>query len=203
MVTKKLIIGLFILAPFFTLAQNFEGGVLAGFVTSQVDGDTWSGYNKSSFSAGVFVNRQFTEKSAAQLEFRYIRKGALEDDTKDGGGTYYKSKLNYIQVPLLYQHFKGNFIFEGGVAFGVLINSVEEDLSGDIPESLTKEFNRTELSALGGIGYQIFDDLRLDFRFEYSMLPVRENFGDNIQTEFYHQQYSFNNVLSFSLYYFL
>ena len=200
---KKLILIISLFVSISGFAQEFKGGLMAGFVTSQVDGDTWSGYNKSSFSAGAFVNRQISEKAAGQIEFRYIRKGALEDDTKDGGGTYYKSKLNYIQVPVIGQYFRGNFIFEGGPAFNVLINSAEEDLNGEIPENQTTDFNRIELSVLGGFAYQVTEKIRINFRFEYSMLPIRDNFGDDIETVFYAQQYSFNNVLSFSMYYFL
>lgn len=200
---KKLILLFSLIVSITAYSQEFEGGVLAGLVTSQVDGDSWAGYNKSSFSAGVFVNRQLSEKMAAQMEFRYIRKGAIHDDTKAGGANYYRSRLNYIEVPFLGQYTKGNFIFEGGAAFGILINSSEEDLYGVVPANATIEFNRIELSALGGFSYQVLENMRINFRLEYSMLPIRNNFSDDIETVYYHQQYSFNNVLGFSVYYFL
>ncbi len=201
---KQTILFLILLISTTSYSQEFKGGILAGFITSQVDGDSWSGYNKSSFSAGVFVNRQLSEKMAGQIEFRYIRKGAIHDDTKDGGTNYYRSRLNYIEVPILAQYTKGNFIFEAGPALGVLINSSEEDLYGEISTlNGFSEFNRIEISAVGGFAYQVIENVRINFRFEYSMLPIRKNFSDNIVTEFYNQQYSFNNSLSFSVYYFI
>ncbi len=200
---KNYILILFLFASIVGSSQEFNGGIIAGLITSQVDGDSWSGYNKSSFSAGVFVNREITDRSAAQMELRYIRKGAIQDDTKTGGLSYYRSRLNYIELPFLGQYTKGNFIFEGGIAFGVLINSSEEDLSGIIPDDQTKEFHRIEWSALGGFSYQVLENIRINFRFQYSILPVRDNFSDDIEVVYYHQQYSYNNVLGFSVYYFL
>ncbi|MCF8373359.1 MAG: PorT family protein [Bacteroidales bacterium] len=202
---KKLALIVCLLISLSATAQEFKGGIMAGFITSQVDGDSWAGYNKSGFSAGFFVNRQFNTKLAGQMELRYIRKGAIHDDTKTGGSSYYRSRLNYAEVPLMVQYFKGNFIFEGGGTFGVLINSTEEDLYGKISENELIAFNKIEIGSLIGFSYQVFEKLRINFRFQYSILPIRTNYSDNISTvnDYYNQKYSFNNVLGFSVYYFL
>ena len=198
---KKILIGLVILLPFFSFAQEFKGGVLAGFVTSQVDGDSWSGYNKSSFSVGAFVNRQLTKKVATQMELRYIRKGASHLNAD--GLLEYRSRLNYAEIPFLAQYLFNNFYFEGGVSVGVLINTSLESNGYEIPENQIPDFNRLEIGALGGFSYQVLENLRINFRLEYSILPILENVDESISTVYEYQRYSYNNVLSFSVYYFL
>ncbi len=39
-------------------AQEFNAGIFGGVTASQVDGDSYGGYNKLGFTAGVFVNRE-------------------------------------------------------------------------------------------------------------------------------------------------
>jgi hypothetical protein len=182
-------------------SQRFRGGMMAGFVTSQVDGDSHAGYNKASFNAGLFVTRPLGEKIEGHIELRYIRKGALEDRSKDG--FYYRSKINYVEMPVTGTYKNGRFRFELGGAVGILVNSSEEDYAGELPESAVKKFNRLELSGIGGFYYEVTDHLWINFRGQYSILPIRENISDNIYALYYHQRYSFNNLMSFSVYYFM
>ncbi len=184
-------------------AQDFKGGIMGGLVSSQVDGDSWAGYNKSSFTLGAFVNRKLNNDFGAQMEIRYVRKGALQDDTKKGGLTYYKSKLNYVEIPLKGRYYVNRFIFEGGAALGVLINSSEEDLYGEISGLEGTPFNRMEISGIIGFSYTVSENIFINFHLQYSMLPIRTNFSNNIQPLYYYQKYSFNNLIGFSLYYYL
>ncbi len=196
---------IFIISIFSTglKAQDFKGGIMVGLVSSQVDGDSWAGYNKSSFTLGAFVNRKLNSDFGMQMEFRYVRKGALHDDTKKGGLSYYKSKLNYVEIPLKGRYYVNRFIFEGGAAIGVLINSSEEDLYGDISGLETTAFNRMEISGILGFSYTVTEDIFINFHLQYSLLPIRTNFSDNIQPLYYYQKYSFNNLIGFSLYYYI
>ena len=184
-------------------AQNFRGGLMGGLVSSQVDGDSWAGYNKSSFTLGAFVNRKLNSDFGVQMEMRYVRKGALHDDTKKGGFSYYKSKLNYVEIPFTGRYYINRFIFEGGAAMGVLINSSEEDLYGEISSLESTPFNRMEISGIIGFSYTVTDDIFINFHLQYSMLPIRTNFSNNIQPLYYYQKYSFNNLIGFSVYYYL
>lgn len=195
-----LILGL-LLSSVFAFGQNFHGGFYGGLLSSQVDGDSHSGYKKASIHLGAFVKRQIDKKWGTQMELRYIRKGALENRAKDG--FYYRSRLNYVEIPLLALYKSGKFTFEAGPAFGVLISSSEEDLNGFLPEENTKAFNPYELSFIAGFSYTVNEKISLNFRGQYSILPVRENFSDNIYALYYFQKYSFNNLMSFAIYYHL
>ena len=39
-------------------AQNFNGGIVAGMIASQYDGDSYAGFNRLGATAGGFVNYQ-------------------------------------------------------------------------------------------------------------------------------------------------
>jgi hypothetical protein len=186
----------------FGQAQEFRGGFLAGLTSTQLDGDLYSGFNKAGITAGVYVNRQLSEKSGVQFELRYFEKGSKEDDTKDGGSTYYLSKINYIEIPVLYQYFVKNFVFEAGLSAGVLVKQSEEDKDGLIPNEYRIEFNRFEIASQTGFKYLFTDKISGVFRFSYSVIPVRKNYDASVVgPEYSSGKYSYNNCISVALYY--
>ena len=77
-VTLSLVICFFI-----SFGQNFQGGPILGFTATQVDGDTYSGYNKAGVIIGGFVNKKFSEKWSSQLEIKYIQKGSKKIGPSD------------------------------------------------------------------------------------------------------------------------
>ena len=58
------------------MAQSFNAGLLAGANFSQVDGDSYFGYNQLGWTAGVFVNLPFSDYFSGQMELRYSLMGA-------------------------------------------------------------------------------------------------------------------------------
>ena len=53
-----------------TFSQPFNAGLIAGATISQVDGDTYYGYNQLGWTAGAYVNLPVSEHFAAQAELR-------------------------------------------------------------------------------------------------------------------------------------
>ncbi len=45
-----------------SLSQNFKGGLIAGLSASQVNGDTYGGYNKAGLIFGGYANKTISEK---------------------------------------------------------------------------------------------------------------------------------------------
>ena len=58
-------------------AKQFKAGVTAGIASSQVDGDTYAGYNKAGIFAGAYVTKRLAPESkwSASFEITYIQKG--------------------------------------------------------------------------------------------------------------------------------
>ncbi len=183
-------------------AQFFQAGIVAGLLSSQVDGDMASGYNKAGFHGGVFVRYPLFQEVAGQLEMRFITKGALENRI-DLDGYFYKSVLNYVEVPFTLSIQKDRFHFEAGPALGVLIHSREEDAFGDLSLGAYEDFRKIEISGIAGFFYDVTEDFVINFRFQYSFTPVRRTLSSNVNTVYRYQRFAFNNLMSFGMYYYL
>jgi hypothetical protein len=165
-----LIIG-FLFAGFFISAQEFNAGVYGGLVMSQLDGDTYNGYNKLGFTGGGYVNRFVSKKLGYQMGLRYINKGSKHADSE--AGEYYKSVLQYIETPITLRYFiRKNIDLEGGLAFGYLVKSMEDTDGNGLMEP-NPSFNKFEWSALAGISYHWTKKLSVGAFFNYSIIPVR------------------------------
>ena len=80
-------------------AQRFDGGILAGFNATQVEGDTYKGYNKPGIAAGVYVQTDLAPAIFAAMEIKYSQKGARKKSTQKDPEIYIM-RLNYIEMPV-------------------------------------------------------------------------------------------------------
>ncbi|HAN18882.1 MAG: hypothetical protein A2X13_07715 [Bacteroidetes bacterium GWC2_33_15] len=176
-------------------AQRFGGGFLAGLSMTQVDGDSWGGFNKAGFTGGIYTYTGLNKNMDIQLEFRYVQKGSQSDS--EIPEEYYRLTLNYIEIPLFIKyHIYSKISADIGIAFGYLQESTENDGYGELPSE--PEFNKTELSGLIGLEYILWKRLKFNARYNYSILPVREHPGE--QT-WYLNKGQYNSVLTFTFYY--
>ncbi len=152
-------------------AQEFNAGFSFGMVASQLDGDRYEGYNKAGLAGSIYVNRFVTKKIAYQMGLRYMQKGSKRADTKNG--IYYKSVLNYVEIPVSVRYFITEKIdLEGGLSMAYLINAKEDtDGTGLLPAN--PEFNKVEISGLFGVSYNWSEKLSVGLQFNYSITPAR------------------------------
>jgi hypothetical protein len=184
---------------FFSMAssQNFEGGFLVGLTASQIDGDSYRGYNKVGLQGGGWVRRMFTYTVGGQMEIRYVQKGALKTNTVNDP-TYERTGLQYIDIPLMAQYiYNQKILFELGIGPEVLINANLRDENGALPIP-DPQYNRFTMSAIAGVGYRFFEVITVNFRFNYSILPIRAH--PSGQTYLLNQGH-YSNVLSFGVCY--
>ncbi len=186
----------FILMANMSFSQQFGGGVFAGLDISQLDGDGWGGYHKAGINFGVYTNTKINEKLAAQLELAYIQKGS-KSDAKESNYSYYKCKLNYIQMPLLLKYkINSKINAEIGIAEAYLRTAYEDDGGGDIEPDIA--FDKWESSLIIGGSYYLNKSLIANVRLNYSVFPVRKHPGGQ---SFLLNNGQYNNVISFSVYY--
>ncbi|CAN5320306.1 hypothetical protein BH10BAC1_BH10BAC1_03180 [soil metagenome] len=196
---KKIIfISIFFAFVFATQAQNkFKAGIKAGISTSQVEGDTYGGFDKFGFDGGATLNAKLSEKWAAQFEILFVQKGSKhQGDANKGDLSFYLMQLNYVEVPLLLQYKQKKFTFEIGPGIGYLISAKEYDYYSQINNTIP--FNSTEVSASIGINYQLYKNLGVNWRFTNSMLPIRAYASG---ASFWFNPGQRNNVLAFTLTY--
>ncbi len=178
-------------------SQQFEGGILGGLTASQIDGDSYSGYNKVGIQAGAWVQRLFTYTLAGQLELRYVQKGSLHTN-KPNDPTYYKCVLHYIDLPLLAQYiYNEKVVFELGIGPEFLLSGNEFDAWGKLPER-EPHFHTFTISAIAGIGYTFWNVLTFSARFNYSIIPIRDHPSGQ---SYLLNQGQYSHVLSFAVYY--
>ena len=88
--------------------------------------------------------------------------------------------------------------FNAGFSIAQLLSSKEEDEGGEIPESQTLPFEKTEFAVCGGMYYGFNEKFFLDLRLSNSILPIRK-IGEKKIGNIESGQY--NSVLSFTLKY--
>ena len=98
---KQILFLILLFSPFFGLPQRFNGGLLAGGLVSQVDGDQDGGYHKFGYLGGAFVSLKISNHSSFQLEMEYIQKGARRNSDSLTNTGAFLTRLHYFEVPLL------------------------------------------------------------------------------------------------------
>jgi hypothetical protein len=184
-------------------AQNFRGGLRAGFTATQMSGDELSGFHKLGAYAGGFVNWRFVQNDhwAIQPEINFVMKGSstfLRPDKNGNIGNKYVLTLYYIEVPALvkYRIIKGLEV-EFGPTFGVLFAATEKDANGKMPGRMP--FRRFELCGMAGVSYTFKEHYGISLRFVQTAIPVRVN--DGYHSQQYLTKKQFSTEIAFSLFY--
>ena len=180
-------------------AQKFNAGLFGGMNASQVDSDGYGGYNKLGFTAGAFVNREFSKNFYWQLEIKYSAKGVYHPPDENGEG-YYKTKFHYFELPFSvhYMH-QEKFQGEIGISPDVLINYVAyNDVRNKVPLDTKLGGNRRfGINAFAGVHYWFLPSMGVGIRFTYSVIPFYV-IGESVR---YLDSGDFHNVLSLTLAY--
>ena len=196
MLKFSFIVGGILLSCSLSFGQTFGGGFFAGMTASQIDGDTYAGYDKIGLTAGAYITRELTRQTGLKIELRYIQKGAYHKGPEQDPGLY-KLTVHYVELPVMYQYFlNDNIIFDAGLAPSVFLFYREEDQNGEFPGD--NPFHTLGLDASIGANYKFTDHLIGGLRYSYSVVPVRDHASGQTY-RLNRGQYS--NMFSFSLYY--
>lgn len=157
-----------------SFAQNFQGGLAAGLVGSQVAGDTYRGFDKPGVYTGFWVRLALSDRTSLQTELSYFQKGSRHNpDEKHQDMTFYLMRLGYIEMPFLYQvELKNKMKLEVGPSFSVLLHSYEEI---DYQEVSYGKFSIINPSFMAGISYPVTEKISVHFRMNNSLISIRKN----------------------------
>ncbi len=179
------------------MAQQFHGGLTAGFAASQVAGDTYSGYNKAGLYGGGYVSLDVSERFTLQMELTYFQKGSRKNpDSLDYSS--YLFRVNYVELPLLVLYKINRFTVLAGPSAGFLVGYDEKidyypAYSDNPPASVTLQIN-------AGIRFDFNDRWGADFRTNNSLFNIRkENRTGDVWRFWGYGQ--FNDVLVLSVFY--
>lgn len=164
---------------------------------TQVDGDTYQGFDKAGLLGGLYVERSFSDRFSLRMELDYIQKGSRKPLDKEDN-SYYRMRVNYLEVPLVVRYRVGKkWTLQGGPAFGVLVFSEEDDQTGVLVYS--PEFRKYEYSLSTGFAYDLSEKTAVDVRYGFSVIPIRP--FDFFSTFTYWDKGQFNSVIQLSLEY--
>ncbi len=189
-----------------SFSQVFHGGVLAGITASQVDGDTYSGFDKLGFQGGVFIITPITKGIDARLEIKFTSRGAKNQASEDNTG-FYKLTLFYIDLPVLAAiKVKQLGSIEFGLIPGYLFAVTGEDDYGKIPAESLVDFHKFDLGTLLGISFNVSEKIALNLRYSYSIISIRDLESSNDYYSWFGNLFGFsegdyNNYLSFGVNY--
>ena len=175
--------------------QQFNAGIFGGMNISQVDGDSFKGFNKVGFTTGFFVNRLIEGHFYWQAEIKYGTRGVYEGPS-DGNPTLYKSSYHIVELPLSINYlFDEKIMLELGTSPEVLITTRYWDENGLLDKSSYPDNRRFGLSVFAGIGYWFNDRMMAGLRYTNSAIPFRD------PEEWNNPQYrgNFHNVISVTL----
>ncbi len=183
-----------------SVAQEFHGGVMAGLAGSQVAGDNYSGFKKAGIFVGGYVNLDIGSVSALQFELTYFQKGSRENPTEKNGYQSYLVRLNYIEMPVLYQYKAGRFIIEAGPSLGFLMGYHEEkdqEIISDQPYYIKPA--RVTFQINIGLGVFISPNFYAGLRSNNSLINIySENQTGDIRRIFDYGRYNDSLVLFLS-----
>jgi len=179
------------------MGQQFNGGLFAGMSSSQIHGDRLSGFDLPGFQGGFFTSINLSESGSLQFEIYFVQKGSREP--LSDSSIFYRARLNYIALPLVYRYRYGKLGFEIGPALDVLVSSEESDQSG-VFES-TPPFATYNLSGIVGVNYHFNANWWVSFRTVNSITPIRTPAVDRPDASRYLEFGQRNIVLTFGVYY--
>jgi hypothetical protein len=225
---KKLVLSFIFLFFSFVISldgysQRILGAVSAGMNLSQVDGDEVYGFHKVGLNIGPSIIIPFgkTKKWSVTMELLFSQLGSrqkeqyLNDTIYDSTTTdyydAYKLKLAYVQIPLMI-HFTDKKIVAGGVGllYGQLVSAQEwEDYNDSrgyfkTETNLRSPYTLSDLEVLVDIRLRLYQRLWFNFRYSYSVFPIRtRTFTNPIYKDVTETRKQYNNVLTFRLTYIL
>ena len=191
-----LVILLFIVC--FSSAQSFKGGMVVGLAATQVTGDKLSGYNHPGVQLGVFTELPTGQKSALRMEMYYIQKGSRKNDTETNPGSYVQ-RLNYIEVPLIYQYKPFNKLsFHAGLSLAYLFSAIDKIDGDKVRSDAVDARNPFDFSIQGGGMWSFNDKWKISLNYSYSILPIRD--APTYSNMAYHDRKQYNDVVLISLF---
>ncbi|MCR5014570.1 MAG: PorT family protein [Bacteroidales bacterium] len=165
-------------------AQDFEGGITAGVVTSQINGDGYGGYHQIGWTGGIFGRIPTDGPLSFQLELKYTLLGAHSSvDEIEYGYNPMDIRLHYVEMPITLR-----FNLEDLAISGLSLEFVtlELGLSADFLAKNSQSANNDggfenpswlffSVTGNAGLQFEITERLGVNIRSMNSISPCRWN----------------------------
>lgn len=159
-----------------TAAQRFQGGVVAGFNLSQLDGDKLSGFNQIGVNAGGRVAAILGERWQLSMEMLFSQQGSKRTNTDDRSAPLDKIRLNMVEVPVMINFLEWKFHVSAGLSYSRLISYKVEDVFGDDVSDI-QEFNENLLAVVLSATYYFNENIGLNIGWSKALTDLQARDG--------------------------
>lgn len=202
-------LALFIGCSFVAQAQNFKARIIAGINASQVEMDQLTGFNKPGLVVGAGASFPFNEMWSLEPEILFSQKGAQSSQQEVARrGRLEVIALNYIDLPIIVNmKVQEDLVLQGGISPNILLSAEVDDGTGRGFYNARSTFKDYDLTFCLGAEYLAWERWGFNVRWNYSILPFNNvEDGSNlnlVNNPLYGYTGTFNNVLSFSVRYYI
>ncbi len=195
--------GLLLLCSFSLQSQNIDGGLVAGFNFTQIDGDAADGYHKIGLNVGPRAEIDFSKNIKGQMELLFTQKGSSSGFSNQNNYSQWRIAIDYIEIPVVLD-FRLNQIINlqtdqslylgAGLAPNYLLQLRTYDGNGLVEKNGNPD-NLNQLELVANLEYMFNEHWGANFRFNYSIIAM-----GNIR---YTLRPDYNNSLTLRLMYLL
>lgn len=176
-----------------TNAQETRFGAKAGLNIASISGAS-EAKSKIGANVGAFAEIKISDKFAVQPELLFSMQGAKASSSESFGAYTFSveesTSLSYINIPVMAKYFVTEQLsLQAGPQLGILV-SVENksDTTSNFPGSTPKStsstskdgYNTTDFGLNFGAGYDITEDIFVDFRYNLGLTNLNKNSGTGI-----------------------
>lgn len=161
------------------IKQRFKAAAILGATTSQLDGDTYEGFDKANLQFGLSGVVVFTRQVSLCTELLYVGKGSRTPTNRNRVVDRLDRTidLTYIEVPVYVRYAlkekSTSPFFEIGAAFGRLTNTEitePENPRDDLNfQKFQEDFQSNEVSFLTGFGVPFNQHLGIKLRYSIGL----------------------------------
>ncbi|MBO9684525.1 MAG: PorT family protein [Flavisolibacter sp.] len=145
-------------------------GIKGGANFSALSANGSSSDQRTGFNAGLLAHFHVSPHFAVQPEVMYSSQGAEYTDVA-------KTKLNYINVPVLGQYMFGNGLrLQTGPQVGILTSA--ESKNGNTETEVKSSFKKTDVSWSFGTSYLTRSNIGIDARYNLGLTDISKNNSD-------------------------
>ena len=164
-----------------TIGPFFNGGVIAGITTSQVDGDENAGFHCIGGFGGLFVERPFPKVLSHRFELTFSQKGSA-----DAKHTF-RIATGYVDATYLLQinssetaTLKILETLRWKLGTSLSVKAYEMVRFNDNFRKKSNDFSRFDWQILCGMDVSLMPNLLLDCRFSYSIIPIQDRYHNAV-----------------------
>ncbi|PIF04822.1 MAG: hypothetical protein CSA36_09040 [Draconibacterium sp.] len=184
-------------------AQRIMGEAIVGLNMSKIEGDLINNgslkFQKAGLSMGVGAIVPISDRFSFTIQTLFSQKGAYKKygPKADTGKPYYKTQLNYLEVPLLFSyHDKGRMVFSTGISYSRLVGAKWKVYGNILTNSINDKFFALDnFDWIIEIRYPIWRSAYVNARYQYGLNSIWTGPDDKLlknltQTQNTKQQHS-------------